>query len=117
MNKVVLIGRLTKDPEIRNGSTLVARYVLAVDRPGKKDEADYISCVAFGKGAEFAEKHLQKGIKIAVEGKIRTGSYDNAEGKKVYTTDVVVENHEFCEPKKRTDAWEEVDPADVPPFM
>lgn len=106
MNKALLIGRLTRDPEIRytqgENSTAVARYSLAVDRPGAKDgqpTADFISCVAFGKNAEFAEKYLQKGQKIAIEGKIQTGSYTNKEGAKVYTTDILVERHEFCESK------------------
>lgn len=117
MNKVILIGRLTKDPEVRTGGqTDVVRYVLAVDRQGQTKEADFISCVTFGHGAEFAQKYLQKGMKIAVDGHIRTGSYDNKEGRKVYTTDVVVENHEFCEPKKQTEGWEQVDPAE-PPFV
>lgn len=98
MNKAILIGRLTKDPDMRkSGDTLVARYTLAVDR--YKEGADFISCVAFGKGAEFAEKHLKKGTKIAVTGRIQTGSYENREGRKVYTTDIIVESHEFVEPK------------------
>ena len=107
MNKVELIGRLVKDPGIwvRQGpmqSTTIARYTLAVDRrytnqDGSRD-ADFISCVAFNKTAEFAEKYLKKGMKIAVIGSIRTGSYEN-DGRKIYTTDVVVEEHEFCENK------------------
>jgi single-strand DNA-binding protein len=107
MNKVILLGRLTKDAEVRysQGSEpmAIARYTLAVDRR-KKDEnsADFISCVAFGKSAEFAEKYLYKGIKIAVEGRIRTGSYTNKDGKKIYTTDVVVESTEFAESKNST---------------
>lgn len=101
MNKVILIGRLTRDPEVRQaGETTVARYSLAVDRRGKKDETDFINCVVFGKGAEFAEKYLKKGAKIAVSGHIQTGSYKNNEGRTVYTTDVVVEDQEFCESKK-----------------
>ena len=106
MNKVVLIGRLTNDPDIRYSqgeqSTAIARYRLAVDRKFKRDgeqSADFIGCVAFGKSAEFAEKYLQKGTKIAVVGRIQTGSYKNQEGQTVYTTDVVVEEHEFCESK------------------
>ena len=104
MNRVWLCGRLTKDPDVRytQGAEpmAIARYTLAVDRR-KKDEnsADFISCVAFGKSAEFAEKYLHKGIKIAVEGRIQTGSYTNKDGKKVYTTDVVVESTEFAESK------------------
>lgn len=105
MNKVILMGRLTKDPVVRysQGDTMaVARYTLAVDRRFKRDDqptADFIGCVAFGKSGEFAEKYLRKGIKIAVTGRIQTGSYTNKEGQKVYTTDVVVEEHEFAESK------------------
>ena len=107
MNKVILMGRLTRDPDIRysNGenSTAVARYTLAVDRrfkrEGENETADFISCVVFGRSAEFAEKYLRKGTKIAVTGRIQTGSYTNREGQKVYTTDVIVEEQEFCEPK------------------
>lgn len=105
MNKVVLMGRLTRDPEIRysagENGTAIAHYTLAVDRRFRREDqqADFISCVAFGKGAEFAEKYLQKGIKIAVTGRIQTGSYTNREGVKVYTTDVVVEEQEFAESK------------------
>lgn len=107
MNKVILIGRLTRDPEIRyaqNGQeqTCVARYTLAVNRIYKKDgeqEADFINCVAFKKNGEFVEKYLKKGMKIAVSGRILTGSYTNKEGQKVYTTDIVVEEHDFCESK------------------
>lgn len=100
MNKVLLIGRLTKDPEVRTSQKgkSVGRYTLAVDRMG--DGADFISCVAFGKSAEFADKYLKKGTKIAIEGHIQTGNYDNKEGKKVYTTDVIVDRQEFCESKK-----------------
>lgn len=104
MNKVILMGRLTADPDVRYTSdgTAIARYNLAVDRRFKKDgeqSVDFISCVVFGKGGEFAEKYLKKGTKIAVEGRIQTGSYTNREGKKVYTTDVVVEAQEFAESK------------------
>lgn len=107
MNKVIEIGRLTKDPDIRysqgaNGSTAVARYTLAVDRKFKQEgqpAADFINCIAFGKLGEFAEKYLHKGVKIAVVGRIQTGSYTNKDGQKVYTTDVVVEEQEFCESK------------------
>lgn len=106
MNKVILMGRLTRDPEIRYGQgekpTAVARYTLAVDRRFKRDgepTADFISCVAFGKNAEFAERYLYQGMKIAVAGQIRIGSYTNKDGVKVYTTDVVVEEHEFAESK------------------
>lgn len=103
MNKVILMGRLTKDPDVRvsqDGGTTIARYTLAVDRRMKKDEADFISVVAFGKSAEFAEKYLHKGTKIALSGHIQTGSFTNKEGQKVYTTDVVAEDQEFAESKK-----------------
>lgn len=99
MNKVELIGRLTKDPTTKYKDDLcIARYTLAVDRRGK--ETDFIQCIAFGKNGEFAEKYLHKGIKIGVCGRIQTGSYDDKDGKKVYTFEVVVEEHEFCESKK-----------------
>lgn len=108
MNNVTLIGRLTREPDIIQGETPVARYTLAVDRRAAKSEqkADFISIVAFGKRAEFAEKYLHKGMKIALSGRIQTGSFVNKDGIKVYTTDVVVENHEFCEAKKE---WEEAE--------
>ena len=106
MNKVILMGRLTRDPEIsysQNGNnTCIARYTLAVDRRFKQEggqEADFISCVAFGKSAEFAEKYLHKGTKIAVTGRIETGSYTNKDGVKVYTTTVMIEEQEFAESK------------------
>ena len=109
MNKVLLIGRLTAGPEIRysqgENATCIARYRLAVDRKYKKEgeqEADFISCVAFGKQGDFAEKYLHKGMKICVEGRIQTGSYTNKDGQKVYTTDIIVEAHEFCESKGTT---------------
>ena len=107
MNKVILMGRLTRDPDVRysqgEGTISNARYTLAVDRNVSRNAgsdqptADFISCVAFGKTAEFVEKYLKKGTKIAIEGRIQTGSYTNKEGQKVYTTDVVVDRHEFCE--------------------
>lgn len=109
MNKVILMGRLTRDPEVRysqggDSSLAVARYSLAVDRAGRgngqdQQTADFINCVAFGKQGEFAEKYLRKGMKIAIEGRIQTGSYTNKDGNKVYTTDIVVDRHEFCESK------------------
>lgn len=107
MNKVILIGRLTRDPEVRysqaNEPTAVARYTLAVDRKYKKNAegqtADFINCIAFGKAGEFVEKYFHKGTKIAVTGHIQTGSYTNKDGQKVYTTDVVVEEQEFAESK------------------
>ena len=106
MNKVVLVGRLTKDPDIRQSQgaepVTIARYTLAVDRRGKKQEgqqADFISCVAFGKAGEFAEKYLHKGTKICVSGRIQTGSYTRQDGTKAYTTDVVIKEQEFAESK------------------
>lgn len=106
MNKVILIGRLTRDPEVRYSSgenaLAIARYTLAVDRRFHKDNeasADFIACVAFGKGGEFAEKYLRQGTKIVVTGRIQTGSYTNREGQKVYTTEIVVEDQEFAESK------------------
>ena len=109
MNKVILMGRLTRDPEIRYSqgeqSTAVARYTLAVDRRftrnngGDQQTADFIGCVAFGRAAEFAEKYFRKGLKIVITGRIQTGSYTNRDGQKVYTTDVVVEEQEFAESK------------------
>lgn len=107
MNKVILMGRLTRDPEVRytqGGAEAMAivRYTLAVDRRFKRDSentADFISCVAFGKTGEFAEKYLKKGTKILISGRIQTGSYTNKDGAKVYTTEVVVEEHEFAESK------------------
>ncbi|MBO5070097.1 MAG: single-stranded DNA-binding protein [Roseburia sp.] len=107
MNKVILIGRLTRDPEVRysqgDQATAVARYTLAVDRRFKRDgdqqTADFINCVAFGRAAEFAEKYFRKGTKLAITGRIQTGSYTNKDGQKVYTTDIVVEEQEFAESK------------------
>ena len=102
MNKVVLLGRLTREPDVRysagENAVCVARYTLAVDRRYKKDgeqNADFISCVAFGKSGEFAEKYLHQGTKIAVSGRIQTGSYEK-DGHRIYTTDVVVEEHDFA---------------------
>lgn len=106
MNKVILMGRLTRNPDVRysqgESATAVARYTLAVDRRFKRDgeqSADFIGCVAFGRAAEFAEKYLKQGTKICVTGRIQTGSYTNKDGNKVYTTDVVVEEQEFAESK------------------
>lgn len=108
MNKVILMGRLTRDPEVRysqgDSSMAIARYTLAVDRRFSRnatDEAtaDFINCVVFGKGGEFAEKYLRKGTKIAVSGRIQTGSYTNRDGVKVYTTEVIVDDQEFAESK------------------
>ena len=106
MNKVVLMGRLTRDPEVRysqgESSLAIARFTLAVDRRFKKEgeqSADFISCVAFGKTAEFVERYLKQGTKIATSGRIQTGSYTNKDGQKVYTTEVVIEETEFAESK------------------
>ena len=106
MNKVVLMGRLIRDPEVRYSSgenaLAIARYTLAVDRRFRRDgeaSADFIPCVSFGHTAEFAEKYFRKGLKIAVAGRIQTGSYTNRDGQKVYTTEVVVEDQEFAESK------------------
>lgn len=103
MNKVILMGRLTKDPEVSGeGNAFRARYSLAVDRRFSRNEennTDFINIVVFGKGAEFAEKYLKKGTKVLVTGRIQTGSYTNKEGQKVYTTDVVAEDQEFAESK------------------
>lgn len=110
MNKVILMGRLTRDPEVRytqgDNASAVARFSLAVDRRFKKDgdqTADFINCVAFGKTGEFIEKYGRKGAKFVVEGRIQTGSYTNKDGQKVYTTDVVVEQVEFAESKASAD--------------
>jgi len=102
MNKVILMGRLTKDPEIRTTESglKIASYSLAVDRRSKEKEADFINCKAFGNAAEFVEKYLAKGTKIAVSGRIQSGSYTNKERRKVYTFDVIVEDHEFAGPRQ-----------------
>ncbi len=108
MNKVILMGRLTRDPDVRvstgERSMSIARYTLAVDRRARRSDsgeqtADFISCVAFDRAAEFAEKYLHQGTKVVVTGRIQTGSYTNKDGQKVYTTDVVVEDQEFAESK------------------
>lgn len=107
MNKVILMGRLTKDPDLRGeGNSQVAKYSLAVDRRFKDNDGnyptDFINIVVFGKGAEFAEKYLKKGMKVVITGRIQTGSYTNKDGQKVYTTDVVAEDQEFAESKSHT---------------
>lgn len=122
MNKVILMGRLVKDTVARyteRGSsqerTCVARYTLAVNRRTGKDgqqSADFINCVAFGKGGEFADQYLKKGMKVLVTGRIQTGSYNNKEGNRVYTTDVVVEEQEFAESKNATAGVKQEPPAD-----
>lgn len=121
MNKVVLMGRLTRDPECRysqgQNPTCIARYTLAVDRRFKKDgqqSADFISCMAFGKSGEFAQKYFHKGIKITISGRIQTGSYVNKDGRKVYTTDVVIEEQEFAESKAASQQEPEMQPSKDP---
>ena len=108
MNKVALIGRLTRDPDVRysqGGEPMaIARFTLAVDRRTKNRDADFISCVAFGKNGEFVEKYFHKGMKVAVIGRIQTGSYDSKDGHKVYTTDVICEELDFCESKQKQNA-------------
>lgn len=118
MNKVNLIGRLTADPEVRytqgDQPMCIASYRLAVERRGKKAEgqqsADFISIKAFGKGGEFAEKYLHKGMKVAVSGHIQTGSYTRQDGQKVYTTDVIADEQEFCESKASNDTAQNYTP-------
>ena len=112
MNRVILIGRVVRDPELRYTQAeepmAIARYTLAVERRGKRNQdgnesnADFISCVAFGRLGEFAEKYLQKGLRVAVTGRIQTGSYTNQEGQKVHTTDIIVEEQEFADGKRDT---------------
>ena len=114
MNKVILMGRLTKDPEIRYGrsdsSLAIAKFTLAVDRRFKRDgepDADFIYCTAFGKLAEFAERYLNQGIKVVVVGRIQTGSYNNNDGQRVYTTDVILEEIEFAESKAASERYQQ----------
>lgn len=123
MNKVILMGRLTRDPEVRysqgDNQTAIGRYTLAVDRRFKRDgdqqSADFINCVTFGRQAEFAEKYLRQGTKIVVSGRIQTGSYTNRDGVRVYTTDVVVEEHDFAESKANSSAGSfQASPAQAP---
>lgn len=111
MNKVVLVGRLTRDPEVRysqgDSSTAVARYTVAVDRRFKRDNeptADFIPCVVFGRSAEFAEKYFRQGMRVSISGRIQTGSYTNKDGVRVYTTEVIVEEQEFAESRAESEA-------------
>ena len=112
MNKVILMGRLTRDPDVRysagESGTSVARYTLAVDRRFNKRDgeatADFISCVAFGRSAEFAEKYFHQGMRVSISGRIQTGSYTNKDGVKVYTTEVIVEEQEFAESRAESEA-------------
>ena len=107
MNVVVLVGRLTRDPELKFGQSgkAYSRFSLAVDRPFSKGEADFINCVAFGRQGEFAEKYMKQGTKIVISGRIQTGSYTNRDGVKVYTTDVVVEEQDFAEIKASASSY------------
>lgn len=124
MNKVILMGRLTRDPEVRYSQAAeplaIARYTLAVDRRGRRSQggddqtADFIQCVAFGRQGEFAEKYLKQGTKIAVTGRIQTGSYTNKDGNRVYTTEVVVEEQEFAESKAAAGNAGDFTPMDRP---
>lgn len=120
MNKVILIGRPTADPDVKysnkeDGTQMaIARFTLAVDRKGKDAGTDFISCVAFGKNGEFVEKFVSKGRRYAIEGRIQTGSYTNKDGKKVYTTDVVCEAFDFCDSKNQQ---EEQAPPSQPDFV
>lgn len=124
MNKVILMGRLTRAPEVRYSqgpnSMAVARWTLAVDRRFRKEgeaEADFISCVAFGKAAEHAEKYYKQGTRIIISGRIQTGSYVNRDGIKVYTTDVVIEEQEFAESKRGNQGQQEPVPVGSDGFM
>ena len=121
MNKVVLVGRLTRDPEVRysqgNNATAVARYTVAVDRRFKRDgepTADFIPCVVFGRSAEFAEKYFRQGMRVSISGRIQTGSYTNKDGVKVYTTEVIVEDQEFAESKNAAGENSGFTPSDRP---
>lgn len=120
MNKVILVGRLTRDPEVRysqrDHATAVARYTVAVDRRFKRDgepTADFIPCVVFGRSAEFAEKYFRQGMRVSISGRIQTGSYTNKDGVKVYTTEVIVEEQEFAESRAESDASKANQRADV----
>lgn len=121
MNKVILMGRLTRDPDVRylqnaDGTMAVARYTLAVERKYQKNDnnngqnADFISCVAFGKFGEIAEKYFHQGTKLVIQGHIQTGSYTNKEGQKVYTTDVIIEDQEFAESKSSANSNSRLEP-------
>ena len=123
MNKVILMGRLTRDPEVRYSqgatATAIARFSIAVDRRFKRDgepDADFINCVAFGRTGEFIERYGHKGTKFVVQGRIQTGSYTNKDGVKVYTTEVVVEEQEFAESKASSDSYAASHPQQSAPF-
>lgn len=122
MNKAVLVGRLTRDPEIRYSqganAMAVGRYTVAVDRRFKRDgepTADFIPCVVFGKSAEFAEKYFRQGMRVSVSGRIQTGSYTNKDGMKVYTTEIIVEEQEFAESKAESSSSREYAPSQSAP--
>lgn len=122
MNKVVLVGRLTRDPEVRypqGEGTAVGRYTVTVDRRFKRDNeptADFIPCVVFGRSAEFAERYFRRGMRVSISGRIQTGSYTNKDGKKVYTTEVVVEEQEFAESRSESEANRGNRQAPPPPY-
>lgn len=127
MNKVILMGRLTRDPEVRytqGADTMaVARYVLAVDRRGQRSQegngptADFINCVAFDKAGEFAEKYFRQGMRVLISGRIQTGSYVNREGRKIYTTDIIIQEQEFADSKNAsTGGWEQPQPLQGEPI-
>lgn len=117
MNKVVIMGRITRNPEVRysqgENATAIARYTIAADRRFKRDgepSADFIPCVVFGKPAEFADKYFKQGMRISISGRIQTGSYTNKDGRKIYTTEVVVEEQEFAENKKESQQEQRPEP-------
>ena len=117
MNKAVLVGRLTRDPEVRysqgENATAVARYTVAVDRRFKRDgepTADFIPCVVFGRSAEFAERYVRQGLRVYSSGRIQTGSYTNKDGHKIYTTEVIVEEQEFAESKRESQQGQQAPP-------
>lgn len=121
MNKFIGAGRLTADPEIRSSTDgmMVGKYTIAIDRRGKDNEADFIRIVTFGKAAEFASKYFKKGMKVLVTGHIQTGSYTKEDGSKVYTTDIIAEDQEFCEKKQTEQSTAEAAalPTDADGFM
>lgn len=123
MNKAILCGRLVRDPDVRYStgekSMAIAKYTLAVERRGKKKEgeqsSDFINCIAFDKSGEFAEKYFKQGLRVLVSGRIQTGSYTNKEGRKIYTTDVIVEEQEFADGKNKTmEKYSDKDPGPSP---
>ena len=118
MNKWIGMGRLTGDPEVRSSADgmMIGKYTLAIDRRGKDNEADFIRVVTFGKAAEFASKYFKKGMKVLITGHIQTGSYTKEDGTKVYTTDIIAEDQEFCEKKQNTEEAAAL-PTDVDGFM